>query len=165
MKTKELMDDALDWAVARCEGRTLMRRQDYFRHKGKNETFIASLPKDLIEVTPDRETFLAVSTGYSRDWSLAGPIIEREGITIIRCEDNIGVDEKGYCYVRIPVWAATTGQHQTWLDACDVAESTRFEIYETPAVFGPTPLIAAMRAFVFSVLGEEVELPDELIVG
>lgn len=27
---------------------------------------------------------------------------------------------------------------------------------------GPTPLIAAMRAFVASKLGEEVEVPDEL---
>ena len=29
--------------------------------------------------------------------------------------------------------------------------------------FGPTPLIAAMRCYVSSVLGNEVEVPDELI--
>jgi hypothetical protein len=29
--------------------------------------------------------------------------------------------------------------------------------------FGPTPLIAAMRCFVASKLGEEVELPNELV--
>ncbi len=29
---------------------------------------------------------------------------------------------------------------------------------------GPTPLIAAMRCFVASKLGEEVDIPDELIV-
>ena len=29
--------------------------------------------------------------------------------------------------------------------------------------FGPTPLIAAMRSYVASKLGETVEVPDELI--
>ena len=29
--------------------------------------------------------------------------------------------------------------------------------------FGPTPLIAAMRCFVASKLGDEVDVPDELI--
>jgi hypothetical protein len=29
--------------------------------------------------------------------------------------------------------------------------------------FGPTPLIAAMRCYVVSQLGDEVELPDELL--
>ncbi len=31
-----------------------------------------------------------------------------------------------------------------------------------PAVTGPTPLIAAMRAFVTSELGDAVEIPEEL---
>jgi hypothetical protein len=30
---------------------------------------------------------------------------------------------------------------------------------------GPTPLIAAMRCFVASKLGDEVEVPDELVEG
>ena len=29
--------------------------------------------------------------------------------------------------------------------------------------FGPTPLIAAMRCYVASVLGDEVEVPDETL--
>ena len=31
------------------------------------------------------------------------------------------------------------------------------------ASYGPTPLIAAMRAYVASKLGDEVEVPDELL--
>jgi hypothetical protein len=31
------------------------------------------------------------------------------------------------------------------------------------AVFGPTPLIAAMRCFVSSKLGDEIEIPEELL--
>jgi len=34
---------------------------------------------------------------------------------------------------------------------------------ETILAPGPTPLIAAMRCYVSSVLGEEVEVPDELL--
>jgi len=152
MKTKELMDDALDWAVARCEGRTLMRRQDYFRHKGKNETFIASLPKDLIEVTPDRETFLAVSTGYSRDRSLAEAIIEREGIAIFPARQDSGV-----------VWCAVQckgGFPAYPLRDLDGRMAWWFE--EGEVITGTTPLEAAMRCYVASRLGEEVELPAEL---
>lgn len=33
-----------------------------------------------------------------------------------------------------------------------------------PYPYGPTPLIAAMRCYVASKLGEEVEIPDEHIV-
>jgi hypothetical protein len=38
-----------------------------------------------------------------------------------------------------------------WLAACG-----------NPDVAGPTPLIAAMRCFVASVLGDEVDIPEEL---
>lgn len=33
----------------------------------------------------------------------------------------------------------------------------------TYIMYGPTPLIAAMRCFVASKLGDEVEVPDELV--
>ena len=67
---------------------------------------------------------------YSTDWSLAGPIIEREAI-----ETAIYSDQ----------WQAT--MH---LD--------NGSIYER----GPTPLIAAMRCYVASKLGDEVEMPEEV---
>jgi hypothetical protein len=36
---------------------------------------------------------------------------------------------------------------------------SRHSSKQLPLHFGPTPLVAAMRAFVASKLGEEVELP------
>lgn len=35
--------------------------------------------------------------------------------------------------------------------------------YSNVEAFGPTPLIAAMRCYVASKLGDEVEVPDELL--
>jgi hypothetical protein len=73
--------------------------------------------------------------GYnpSTDWSQGGPIIEREAIQITPDE------YKG-------TWTAymTNGG----------------EPYECE---GPTPLIAAMRCYVASKLGDTVELPTELL--
>ena len=66
---------------------------------------------------------------YSTDWALAGPIIEREGITVRRYTDAL--------------WDASIGRLDYVAD-------------------GPTPLVAAMRAYVASKLGDEVEVPDEL---
>ena len=71
----------------------------------------------------------------SIDWSQGGPIIEREGINL----DN---------YAKNPKWSA-------WTPAPD-RESGEAQAY------GPTPLIAAMRCYVASKLGDEVEIPEEL---
>ena len=72
----------------------------------------------------------------STNWAQGGPIIEREGIYIncLRQPD----------YYRSAVWEA-------WPYA-----STKF-IQQ-----GPAPLIAAMRCYVASKLGEELDIPEEL---
>jgi hypothetical protein len=72
---------------------------------------------------------------YSTDWALGGPIIEREEIAL----EPMTHDKFG------DGWLATR--------------------VEGPAVcmeFGPTMLIAAMRCYVASKLGDEVEVPNEL---
>ena len=74
-------------------------------------------------------------TKYSTDWAQGGPIIEREGVNL----DN---------YAKNPKWSA-------WTPAPD-RESGEAQAY------GPTPLIAAMRCYVASKLGDEVEIPEEL---
>ena len=72
---------------------------------------------------------------YSTSWAQGGPIIERE---------NISVGYQGHLGVPLDsLWYATNR-----VDACG---------------FGQTPLIAAMRSFVASRLGDEVEVPDELV--
>ena len=70
------------------------------------------------------------------NWSQGGPIIEREGIDTIH-ERNIDGDV-------VQIWAVLDSE-------------------QVPEYFGPTPLIAAMRCYVASRLGDEVEVPNELI--
>lgn len=67
----------------------------------------------------------------STDWRIGGPIIEREQITVAPQIVTADLSEG---------WAAWFGCHD----------------HEQQ---GPTPLIAAMRAYVASRLGAEVELP------
>ncbi len=71
----------------------------------------------------------------SEDWSQGGPIIEREKV-------EIG-----------PTFSGTT-----WA-ACYPNKPTSKQCLAN----GPTPLIAAMRCFVASCLGDEVDVPDELV--
>ena len=109
MKTSELQGAALDWAVAKCEG------------KG------ALLCGTVVLI--DNDTAVIAQLRYSSDWDVGGPIIEREGINL-----EYAVDPEKWC-------------------ACIMADQE---------VYGPTVLIAAMRCYVASKLGDEVEIPEEL---
>jgi len=69
---------------------------------------------------------------YSTDWAQGGPIIEREFIC-----------------VSAPMHPST----RPWFA---ISDSAGFKSA------GPTPLIAAMRCYVASKMGDEVEIPEEL---
>lgn len=107
MKTNELTGAALDWAVAKCEG---------------------------------RENDGVWDENFSSNWLLGGPIIERERMTteFLRWDEVDGA---------LPVWLA--------------AKHVRGFVYESE---GNSPLIAAMRCYVSSKLGDEIEVPDELTI-
>ncbi len=75
----------------------------------------------------------------SRCWEDGGPLIERERITLYN------------------PWSLTTWE--AGMDAYVHAEYDSALLDMSHKMTGPTPLIAAMRAFVASKLGEEVELP------
>lgn len=91
--------------------------------------------------------FLNQGDGYeyftpSTDWSQGGPIIERELIDIA---------SKFLC-------ATTEHPNGTWeWQATAINEDDKAFWYN-----GPTPLIAAMRCYVASKLGDEVDVPKEL---
>lgn len=70
---------------------------------------------------------------FSTNWSQSGPIIEREEIGLAKSLRG--------------VWTAIKYDEQH-----------RVLAFED----GPTPLVAAMRCYVASKLGDEVELPEEL---
>jgi hypothetical protein len=78
--------------------------------------------------------------GYtpSTDWAQGGPIIEREGVCMVFSPK----DARG-------AWYAVMGKNRFL--------SPDFE------GSGPTPLVAAMRCYVASKLGDEVEVPDEIV--
>lgn len=69
----------------------------------------------------------------SRNWTQGGPIIEREAINVRALGSALWEAETWDCYGK-----------QDFSN-------------------GPTPLIAAMRCYVASKLGDEVEIPEELI--
>lgn len=78
---------------------------------------------------------------YSTNWSQGGLIIEQQEIEL----------------------------HKWAIDGWE-AHATNYQFLNTPQErelfceqHGPTPLIAAMRCFVASKLGDEVEIPEELV--
>ena len=72
----------------------------------------------------------------STDWAQGGPIIEREEIELTR--GSLDSNE--------------------WVATIDLFEGDVMRESQS----GETPLIAAMRCYVASKLGDEVEIPDEL---
>lgn len=135
IKTKDLIGAALDWAVATCEGYTLTT-------DGINQL----VEKDRrLTILGTCTTGQGIPCGYSPSsyWSQGGPIIERE---------KIGLDT----WQR--VWAA-----QFTFPVKHPTNAKRDPSHHR--MNGPTPLVAAMRCYVASQLGEEIEMPDELVKG
>jgi hypothetical protein len=129
MKTSELADAALDWAVAECQG--------YFSTNGQSLEYWRS-PAGVKHFLYMRnaEGHGVHWTHSSTDWSEGGPIIEREGLQV--------TPRSGY-------WDAIV--------MARIFEGDGTDYFQT----GPTPLIAAMRCYVASRLGDEVELPEGLV--
>lgn len=118
IKTADLIDQTLDYAVAICRGKGI-------------EFDCPSDPWLTVDGIADRPLH---SYTPSTDWLIGGPIIERERINL-----NWGPRLKEI------EWEAT--------DSVDAQGRA----------LGPTPLSAAMRCFVTSRLGEEVDVPEELL--
>ncbi len=78
----------------------------------------------------------------STDWAQGGPIIERERIDVTWYIDH---------------WTATW-----WADNSGMAKDQAQRFKRNRQHSGPTPLIAAMRCYVASKLGDEVDVPEGL---
>ena len=110
---------------------------------------VATAAKMTVEIQPAGKCgrplyVLAAEQGYtpwiwnpSESWHHGGPIIEREAHNLFK--HNGGTE---------------------WCCACNVP---RDEYTAIVTADGPTPLIAAMRCYVASKLGDEVDVPDELL--
>ena len=73
--------------------------------------------------------------GFSTDWAQGGPIIEREKISV-----------SAWGLIN---WKALTLRYPN-------------DVETEHTGYGETPLIAAMRCYVASKLGDEVDVPEEL---
>ena len=73
----------------------------------------------------------------STSWSQGGPIIERE-------------------WLDITSWPNESDEEQRW-------QCHQYDAPKPYQALGPTSLIAAMRCVVASRLGDEVDVPDELV--
>lgn len=128
-KTSELTGAMLDAAVAKANGMGFEIHHEKVWGDGCGVT--------IINQTPACWT----GAGYyepSTDWRTGGPIIEREKIAVIHCPAGFTAGEE---------WEAYMGYVDPRRLDLDPADGE-----------GPTPLIAAMRAYVVSKLGDEVEL-------
>lgn len=142
IKTRELIGPALDWAVARCEGLPLRLDPMSYRSEAPEAAqsgwwvWFAQPESMIVGYKPSRQ---ADHRGYSpsTSWAQGGPIIERESITL-------------------RVNACVAGHWAAFIDFgssnCNVRARQS----------GPTPLIAAMRCYVASKLGDEVDVPEEM---
>ena len=123
MKTNELIDAALDFAVA-------LARDESVRVEGGRVRFALS------QFTNDCDLY-----SPSTDWAQGGPIIDLE-IGNLWKHNKLDPNEPD-------VWTAA---------AYRKAPDGTMLYYEE----GPTPLIAAMRCYVASKLGDTVDIPEEL---
>lgn len=78
---------------------------------------------------------------YSGEWEHGGPIIEREGIDVHRVNPGL--------------WSA-----KWWANNSGMAKNPAQRFKHNITTDGPTPLIAAMRCYVASKLGDDVDVPE-----
>ena len=81
---------------------------------------------------------IGVNFAPSTDWKQGGPIIEREHITTM-------FDGQEHC-----------------AGICEMVGCGGDPVFPNRLYSGTTPLIAAMRCYVASKLGDEVDVPEEL---
>ena len=136
IKTHELRHKALDYAVAKAMGYKVGQFED------RESSVVAQLPNDSIRfIQSGRGNLLPIlRNGYwnpSTNWAQGGLIIDQEGVFRIMCPKVKGAADT---VARLP------NGINGWYEG-----------------YGPTPLIAAMRVFVESCLGEYVDIPEELL--
>ena len=122
IKIAEATPLQLDWLVAQIEGATPQQWEWFVEYNKYRDDDQKSRCYD-----------------YSSYWNAGGPIIEREGVSLVRQEHD--------------------GYYSAWI----WKDSRKNPLSPTAEGYGPTPLIAAMRCYVASKLGDTVDIPEELI--
>lgn len=145
VKVAEATDTVLDYMVAVALGGT------EFWFDTVNTYWIKLDDEDRALSTKwsDQQNFAPTAL-----WAHGGLIIEREGIGML-------FDAGSAC--RESAWFATPDDQQVSHGYEGENFDPAFMVYEADGCYGPTALVAAMRCFVTSKLGPEVEVPDVLV--
>ena len=134
MKTNELTGHALNWAVAMAEGDKVYRPRLGRPSDWNKEAYLADGSDDRWVVRVEN-----ARVAHFVDWTYNPSGDWMQGGPIIE-------REKLDVFCSGNVWDASTGDRHP-----NVIKS------------GTTPLVAAMRCYVASKLGDEVEIPAELL--
>lgn len=154
IKTSDLIGDPLDWAVATCLGYSVgvvsaddqWERFIEYVSAGELDKYAqdyasirAGFKPVLCKVHSDgyKSIIDASEWKFSTNWAQGGPIIDREGIYFSPLPDN-----------GIRAYRFLNGTYCSLMD-CWGKDITR--------------LIVAMRCYVASKLGDEVDIPEELL--
>lgn len=145
VKTAELIGPALDWAVAKADGRCLHERIRIVRYNDDSDHICEDCGKDTY-MEPSRYSWKP-----STDWSQGGPLIDKYGVLLsppkslmhVNGGPNAGWRETG-------AWGSTI---------FGTERKHRRKAFEHQ----DQPLVAAMRAIVQFELGDAVSVPAELV--
>lgn len=147
-KIAEASGTTLDWLVAKCEGLDTRNNWivEYIPFEAESDDpmeFICFADNALHAVEQVENAYpncTVVDYGElepyrpSTNWAQGGPIFEREGISVGQVEDGSWWAGKGF-----------------------ISDE------DTIGYQGSTPLVAAMRCYVASKLGDTAEVPEELL--
>lgn len=140
VKTADLIGPALDWAVAKCEN---FDTRNNFRCQ-------------IIDADDREYSFICHAESHEHAEEQAQDAYPNSDVQEI---EHLGVYSpsanwsQGGPIIEREIIETRHDGNSAW---CAWKEGTG-------AVFGPTPLIAAMRCFVDSKLGGEIDLPEELM--
>lgn len=132
-----------------------MRDQvQYLIGRGLNAAVAIALGAKIVK-TPESQSWMfrwppSLVNGVDPGWSLQAPDYCNDGLKAMQVLERecIGLECTGHC------WEAYT--------AIEVADED-FIVPQFVSQTGPTPTIAVWRCFVTSKLGDEVEIPRELL--
>ncbi|CAB4121124.1 Bacteriophage P22, NinX [uncultured Caudovirales phage] len=145
MKTSELSGAALDWAVAKCEGRK-MQRNPMGPQGGHGWWIWEETPSGQGGILLDKSVYMALGPyirpktrrdgekfSPSTNWAQGGPIIDREGFAF-----------------------EFDSESESFIAFYPTKQSS-------PEGVGDTHLLAALRCYVASKVGDELSVPSELL--
>lgn len=135
IKTNVAKETALDWAVAKCEGHEVAI--------SRGGWVVFDTHQDCPPPVNDYDDSRWQTYSPSTNWAQGGPIIEQEKLSLDLTDDVFDHGTNSAVLLDQPEWWASIEEYTGR---------------------GPTPLIAAMRCYVAAKLGDEIDVPDELML-